>query len=161
VIKEKKEIGGDFAIEGEVQIPPRALAEAIWIAQVKNVSRMVNMFTPITVEGIRIKARMIPRRQLVSIWKMLTIKPFPRVKGFRVEDGDFDHVIKISKSRDDERREREEWGRVLSPEGTDAFVVNMNESTDVDYLILVRRNPYHNLEDVLQHEMSHIAKGDL
>jgi hypothetical protein len=37
----------------------------------------------------------------------------------------------------------------------------MNESTDVDYLILIRRNPYHNLEDVLQHELSHIAEGDL
>jgi hypothetical protein len=117
----------------------------------------VLMVTFVTVEGIRAKARRIPRKQLVSIWKALTGKPFPRVKAFQLADDDFDHIVSLSKSRDDEMREKEEWGKVLSPEGTDAFVYNAEEH----YLILVRESPYHSLGDVLEHELSHIARGDL
>jgi hypothetical protein len=115
----------------------------------------------ITIEDVKVKARMVPRRQLISIWKRLTSKPFPKVKAFQLEDSDFDHVIQMRKCRDDERREREEWGRVLSTEGTDACVFNADESADVDYVILIRENPYHSPGQVLEHELSHIARGDL
>jgi len=68
----------------------------------------------ITIEGAKVKAKMIPREKIFSIWKMLTRKPFPRVAAFQLEDNDFDFAIKLRKCRDDEQREIEEWGRVLS-----------------------------------------------
>jgi hypothetical protein len=114
-----------------------------------------------TIEGSKVKARVIPRKQLVSIWKTLTGKPFPRMKAFQLEDSDFDRVIQLRKCRDDERRERKEWGRVLSTKGTDACVYNTDEPADVDYVLLIREHPYHNLREVLGHELSHIARGDL
>jgi hypothetical protein len=119
------------------------------------------MFTMITIEDVKVKARMIPREQLVPIWKRLTSEPFPKVKAFQLEDSDFDHVMQLRKCRDDERREREEWGRVLSTRGTDACVFNADESSDVDYVILIRENPYHDLREVVEHELLHIARGDL
>ena len=115
----------------------------------------------ITIEGINVKAKMIPRKKIISIWKMLTKKPIPKISAFQLEDKDFDHAIKLTKCRDDERREIEEWGRVLSAKGTDACVYNAHESADADYMILIRKNPYHSLGEVLEHELSHIARGDL
>jgi len=119
------------------------------------------MFTMITIEGIKFKAKMIPRKKIISIWKTLTKKSFPKVSAFQLEDNDFDYAIELTKCRDDERREIEEWGRVLSTKGTDACVFNAHESADVDYIILIRKNPYHSLGEVLEHELSHIARGDL
>ncbi len=55
----------------------------------------------------------------------------------------------------------EEWGRVLTTRGTDACVLTANEPADVDYIILIRKNPYHSLREIIRHELSHIAKGDL
>jgi len=115
----------------------------------------------ITIKGTKIKAKMIPKKKITNIWKTLTKKPFPKVSAYQLEDNDFDHTIKLTKCRDDERREIQEWGRILSAKGTDACVFNANESADADYIILTRKNPYHNLEEVLEHELSHIARGDL
>jgi hypothetical protein len=115
----------------------------------------------ITIEGIKVKARTIPRKQLAAIWKTLTNRPFPRVEAFRLKDSDFDHLIQLSKCIDDERRERQEWGRVLSAKGTDACVFNADEYADADFIILIRENPYHSFGEALKHELTHIAKGDL
>jgi len=54
-----------------------------------------------------------------------------------------------------------EWGRVLSTKGTDACVFKTNEYVDMDYVILVRENPYHKLDEILKHELTHISRGDL
>lgn len=115
----------------------------------------------ITVKGTEVKAKLIPREKIVSLWKMQTKEPFPRVAVFQLEDSDFDHVMKLMKCEDDERREMEEWGRVLSTQGTDACVYNTDEFADVDYMILIREKPYHRLGEILKHELSHIARGDL
>jgi hypothetical protein len=115
----------------------------------------------ITIEGIKVKARTIPRKQLTSMWKTITSKPLPKVKAFQLQDNDFDHVVQATKCRDDERREIEEWGRILSTRGTDACVYNADEPLDCDYIILIRENPYHRPSKVLEHELSHIARGDL
>lgn len=119
------------------------------------------MFTVITIEGAKVKAKMIPRKKIISIWKTLTKKPFPKVSAFQLQDSDFDYAIELTKCREDERREMEEWGRVLSSKGTDACVYNAHESADVDYVILIRENPYHSFAEILEHELSHIARGDL
>jgi hypothetical protein len=115
----------------------------------------------ITIEGVKVKAKMITREKAFSLWKTLTRKPFPRIAAFQLNDADFDYAIKLRKCRDDERREIKEWGRVLSAKGTDACVFNCEEFPDVDYIILIRENPYHGLEEILEHELSHIARGDL
>jgi hypothetical protein len=115
----------------------------------------------IAIEDKRVKAKTIPRQKIVSIWKELAKTPLPRVKALQLEDSDFDYAIELTKCRDDERREIEEWGRVLSTKGTDACVYNADDSGNVDYVILVRKNPYHSLGEILEHELSHIAKGDL
>lgn len=114
-----------------------------------------------TIDGFNVSGKSIPKKQLVSIWKMLTSHPFPKVVAYRLEDEDFEYVLRLKKCRDDERREMEEWGRVLSTRGTDACVFNAEENAEVDYVILIRDNPYHDSRAVLEHELGHIARGDL
>jgi len=114
-----------------------------------------------TIEGAKVRARIIPRKQLISIWKTLTNEPLPKVKAFQLEDEDFDHIIQTRNCKEDERREKEEWGRVLSAGGTDACVFNSHEFAGVAYIILIRKRPYHGLAEVLEHELFHIARGDL
>ena len=57
------------------------------------------------------------------------------------------------------KRELEEWGKVLATEGTDACVFN-DPGAIAEYVILVRENPYHDIAKILEHELSHIARGD-
>jgi hypothetical protein len=111
-------------------------------------------------DGFDVNARSIPKKQLVSIWRTLTRHPFPNVRAFWLEDEDFEYVLRLRKCREDERREMLEWGRVLSTKGTDACVFNA-EGADVDYVILIRDNPYHRPQEILEHELRHIARGDL
>jgi hypothetical protein len=113
-----------------------------------------------TIEGIRLKAKAIPRKTLLSIWKKLASKPFPNVKAFHLNDQDFDRIIRLRRCNDDMERELEEWGRVLSTEGTDACVFN-DEERIADFVILVREDPFHGLAEILEHELAHIARGDL
>ena len=115
----------------------------------------------ITIEGIRVNAKAIPKKQLVSIWKMLSNKAFPRVKAFQLDNGDFDRVMALRKCWADVGREMIEWGRVLSTKGTDACVFSAEEFADIDYVILIRTSHYHGFEEILEHELSHIARGDL
>ena len=120
----------------------------------------------ITLEGMKIKTKTISKKELVTIWKTLTDRPFPKVKAFQLEDEDFDFVMRLRRCREDERRELAEWGRVLSVRSTDACVFSDGrsagvESRDVDYVILVRENPYHSQLEILEHELSHIVRGDL
>ena len=113
----------------------------------------------ITIEGIRVKSKTIPQKKLVAIWDMLTSKPFPKVKAFQLKDDDFERVIRLRRCHEDKERELEEWGKVLSTEGTDACVFNDAE-TIAEYVILIRQNPYHSIAKILEHELSHIARED-
>jgi hypothetical protein len=113
------------------------------------------------VEGIQLQAEHIPKRQLTEAWKTLSGKPFPKVRMLRLSDEDFNHVLQHRHCLEDDLREIEEWGRVLSTKGTDACIFNAEDTDDVDYIILVRKNPYHNLKEIIRHELNHIARGDL
>jgi hypothetical protein len=115
----------------------------------------------IMVEGIKLKAKPIPKKQLLSTWKTLTCKLFPRVKAFQLSDADFDTAIQLKKCKEDELRELEEWSTILTTEGTDACVFNTDEIPGLDFMILIRENPYHKPDEILKHELSHIARGDL
>ena len=115
----------------------------------------------VLVEGIKMNAERIPKKQLVTAWKTLSSKPFPKVKALKLNDDDFNHVVQHRHCMEDDLREIEEWGRILSTKGTDACVFNADETEDAEYIILVRENPYHSLDEILLHELSHIARGDL
>jgi len=115
----------------------------------------------ITIEGVKVNAKAIPKKQLALIWKTLSSKAFPRVEAFQLDDGDFDRVMALKKCWADVGREMIEWGRVLSTRGTDACVFSADEFADVDYVILIRTSHYHGFEEILEHELSHIARGDL
>lgn len=115
----------------------------------------------ITIEGIAVTAKAFPQRRLSKTWKQLTDKPLPKVKALQLEDVDFNRVINLRRCEEDEFRELQEWNTILSPEGTDACVFNANENSSVDYMILIRKRPFHNLEEILRHELSHIARADL
>jgi hypothetical protein len=114
-----------------------------------------------TFEGMRVRGEMISRDRLVSIWNTLTTKQFPKVAAFQLEERDFEHIVRLRRCREDEIREVQEWGRLLSVKGTDACVLNAEGFADLDYVILIRQNPYHALNKILEHELSHIVKGDL
>ncbi len=113
------------------------------------------------VEGLQVQVEHIPRQQLTEAWKKLSQKPFPKVKMLRLSDEDFNHALQHRRCLEDDLREIEEWGRVLSTKGTDACIFNAEETDNVDYIILVRQNPYHSLEEIILHELGHIARGDL
>ena len=113
------------------------------------------------IEGINTKSKRIRKRRLAAAWKTLSRKPMPRVKAFRVSDDDFNRALQHRQCKEDDFREIEEWGRLLSTKGTDACVFNCDETDDFDYIILVRENPYHSLDEIIIHELSHIARGDL
>jgi len=115
----------------------------------------------VLVEGLKMNATSIPKRQLSNAWKKLSRKPLPKVKALKLSDDDFNHVLQHRRCIEDDFREIEEWGRVLSTKGTDACVFNGDEGDDADFIILVRENPYHSLDEIIVHELSHIARGDL
>lgn len=115
----------------------------------------------VLIEGIEVKAKRIPKKQLVLAWKQLTNQPFPAIRALILTDKDFNKVMQHKRCVEDSLREIEEWGKVLSIEGTDACIFNADETTNVNYIILIRENPYHNLEEIILHELAHIVEGDL
>jgi hypothetical protein len=115
----------------------------------------------VLVEGIKMKSEPIPKRRLVAAWKMLSRQHMPKVKAFRLSDDNFSRALQRRQCIEDDFREIEEWGRLLSTKGTDACVFNGDETDYSDYIILVRENPYHSLDEIIIHELSHIARGDL
>jgi hypothetical protein len=115
----------------------------------------------ITIEGIRVQAKAIPRRQLISIWRALTSKPFPKVKALQLKDDAFDRIICLRRCEEDELRELEEWNTLLTTKGTDACIFNAEEKSGFDYTILVREKHFHSLEKIIKHELAHIVRGDL
>ena len=107
------------------------------------------------------KVKQIHKTRLAKAWKTLSNKPLPKIKALKLSDEDFNHVIRQRQCFEDELREIEEWGRVLSTKGTDACVFKTEESDKEEFVILVRENPYHSLDEIIVHELSHIARGDL
>jgi len=117
--------------------------------------------TKMLVEGVKVKAKSIPKSRLLKAWKTLSDEPLPRIKALQLNDEDFDRVIENKRCPEDQWREMEEWGKVLSTRGTDACVFNAGKGENAEFMILVRQNPYHMLDEILVHELSHIANGDL
>ena len=115
----------------------------------------------VMVEGREMKANRIHENRLVRAWKNLSSKPLPKVKALRLSDEDFNNVIDQRRCFEDNLREIEEWGRVLSTKGTDACVFNGCENEGAEYVILVRQKPFHRVDEIILHELSHIARGDL
>lgn len=115
----------------------------------------------VIVEGIKVRGSSIPKRSLVSAWRKLTEKPFPKIGAFILNDDDFDRIICLRQCDEDERRELEEWNTILTTKGTDACVFNAEETAGVDFMILVRENHYHGIEEIIEHELLHVVRGDL
>jgi hypothetical protein len=115
----------------------------------------------VTVEGIELKGKRIHEKQLIKAWKTLSNKPLPKISALKLKNEDFNHVIDLRRCPEDQIREIGEWGRILSTKGTDACVFNIDQNENIDYLILIRENPYHSLDEIIVHELSHIARGDL
>jgi hypothetical protein len=113
------------------------------------------------VQGFQMNAKRIEEKKLVEAWKTMSRKPMPKVKALKLSDKDFNQIIKNRHCIEDDFREIEEWGRILSTKGTDACVFNADEADDAEYVILVRENPHHRLDKIIIHELSHIARGDL
>jgi len=109
----------------------------------------------------RMKAKHIHENKLVKAWKTLSSKPMPKIKALKLSNEDFDNVIEQRRCLEDDLREIGEWGRILSTKGTDACIFNADDTEGAEYVILVRENPYHTLDEIILHELSHIAKGDL
>ena len=115
----------------------------------------------VMVEGKEMRGKRIHKNVLAKFWRRLSSNPLPKINAFRLEDEDFNNIIDQRRCYEDNLREIEEWGRVLSTKGTDACVFNACENEGADYVILVRRNPFHRLDEIILHELSHIARGDL
>jgi len=115
----------------------------------------------VIVEGVELKAKRIHSNKLTKAWKSLSSKPMPKIKALRLSDEDFDIAIKQRRCFEDDLREIAEWGTVLSTRGTDACVFNANKEENAQYIILIREKPFHKMDEIILHELSHIARGDL
>jgi hypothetical protein len=115
----------------------------------------------ITLEGIKLHVKPIPKSQLLKVWRKLTGKPFPKVKAYMLKDEDFNRIIRLRRCLADELRELEEWNTILTTEGTDACIFNVEEASGGDFVILIREHPYHTVEEIIEHELSHVVRGDL
>jgi hypothetical protein len=115
----------------------------------------------VLVEDLKMKGARIPKKKLITAWKTLSRKPLPNVKALKLSDEDFNNILQHRLCIEDDFREIEEWGRLLSSKGTDACVFNGDENDDAEYIILVRENPYHTIDEIIVHELTHIARGDL
>lgn len=115
----------------------------------------------VLVEGIHMDAKRIREDKLVKAWKTLSSTPMPKIEAFKLTDQDFNYVIDHRRCPADDLREIYEWGRTLSTNGTDACVFNANKTDDAKYVIIIRENPYHSLDEIVVHELTHIAQGDL
>ncbi len=115
----------------------------------------------VQIEEFDLKVQRIPKSQLAREWKTISQKPFPKVAAFKLNDQDFEHVLLQRSCPEDTQREILEWGRVLSTGGTDACVFNAEQSAGADFIILVRENHYHTFKEIIRHELTHIANGDL
>ena len=124
-------------------------------------ARVGCVFFMVMVEGVDMKAKHIRANKLVKAWKTLSSKPLPKIKALRLSDEDFNCVIEQRRCIEDDMREVEEWGRLLSTRGTDACVFNACEEEGAEYVILVRENPFHRIDEIILHELGHIARGDL
>lgn len=112
-------------------------------------------------EGSTLQAQQVAKSKVAAAWRKISCKSLPKVKVLRISDEDFNNALQHRRCLGDDLREIEEWGRVLPTKGTDACVFNAEDTEDADYIILVRQNPYHTLEEILVHELAHIARGDL
>jgi hypothetical protein len=115
----------------------------------------------VLVEGVEVKAKRIRENKLAKAWKTLSSEPLPSIKAFKLSDEDFNNFIEQRRCPEDNLREIEEWGRILSTKGTDACIFDADDAEGAEYIILVRENPYHTLDEIIFHELSHIARGDL
>ena len=115
----------------------------------------------VCVEGFHVEAKRIHEKKLVKAWKTLSSKPLPRIKAFKLSDEDFDFILQHRHCIEDDFREIEEWGTLLSTKGTDACVFNAEKDDNAEFVIIVRENPYHSLDEIIVHELAHIARGDL
>ncbi len=112
-------------------------------------------------EGLKMNAKHIHEKKLAKAWKNLSNKPLPKIKALKLSDEDFNKIIDHRRCPEDDLREIYEWGRVLSTTGTDACVFNAEKNEDAEYIILIRENSYHELDEIIVHELEHIARGDL
>ena len=115
----------------------------------------------VMIEGVSARGHEVPRQKLYNIWKEISFEPFPKVRAFQIRAKEFSEMLRQQKCLENDVREIKEWGRILSISGTDACVFNAEQQGDVDFIILIRNNPYHTLNEILVHELSHIASSDL
>ena len=62
------------------------------------------MVAVITFEGVKARAKVISKKKIVASWKILTEKPFPKIKAFQLRDDDFNCIVELSKTRGDEKK---------------------------------------------------------
>ena len=113
------------------------------------------------VEVLTLQTEHISKRMITATWRKLSKKPLPKIKVLLLSDEDFNNALQQRRCLEDDLREIDEWGRLLPTKGTDACVFNAEDTDEADFIILVRRNPYHTLKEILEHELAHIARGDL
>jgi hypothetical protein len=110
---------------------------------------------------MEMKTEQIPEKYLLAVWKTLSNKPMPKIKALKLKNEDFDKEMEHRRCIEDDCREMEEWGRILPSKGTDACVFNADENENTEFIILIRKTPYHTLEEIIVHELTHIVRGDL
>jgi len=115
----------------------------------------------VSIRCVEIKAKHVNQNKLVKAWKTLSSKPLPKIKAFKLSEEYFNNIIEQRRCPEDDLREIEEWGKILSTKGTDACIFNADDAEGAEYIILIRENHYHTLDEIILHELAHIARGDL
>jgi len=68
----------------------------------------------VLVEGMQLNGKRITGNQIRKAWKSISSKPLPKIKAITLSNADFNYIVDVRRCPEDDMREIEEWGRILS-----------------------------------------------
>ena len=103
----------------------------------------------------------ISKKKVLNVWKTVTDKPFPfgKIKLYLLKNEEFYRVLNIlKKSPNLEDQRIWEYGEKGMDQEIEAVVFGGGEN---DYWVFVKKDGKLTLEENLNHELRHIAKGEV
>jgi hypothetical protein len=115
---------------------------------------------------LRIEGELISNKKLKKTWKRVTDAPFPKgkIKAMIISDDEAGRIFKILReSPNIYSKSVFEYGVQSEADlaTTAAFAIPVGFENARYFLIVIRRDICVSIEENLEHELNHIAKGDI
>ena len=100
----------------------------------------------------------VSKKKMKKIWKTLTSKPFPPVDAYILENKEYERImLLLQESSAVVVQDVFEYGKTSDPISAEAVVFPACSK----FLILIKRESRCTLKENLEHELDHIAKGEV